>query len=160
MQIQAVGVRTVAVFEGIKGAIVLFAGLGLAALIHGDVAHVADKLVHHLHLDPARRYPRIFLDAMADMTDAKLWLLAAGACAYAMFRFVEAYGLWKERGWAEWLAAISGSIYIPFEIYELARGVTVLRVVTFSVNVLIVALMVAALMQRRRANGSALSAGL
>jgi uncharacterized membrane protein (DUF2068 family) len=160
MRIQAVGVRTVAVFEAIKGAIVLFAGLGLATLVHGDVAHVADKLVHHLHLNPARRYPRIFIDAMADMTDTKLWWLAAGACGYAMFRFIESYGLWKERGWAEWLAAISGSIYIPFEIYGLARGVTGLRVVTFSVNVLIVALMVAALMQRRRTNGTVLSAGL
>jgi uncharacterized membrane protein (DUF2068 family) len=149
MLIQSIGLRSVAVFEGIKGAIVLVAGLGLAALVHGDVQHIAEMLVHHLHLDPARRYPRIFLDAMAQMGDAKLWLLAAGACGYAGFRFVEAYGLWKERDWAEWLAAISGSIYIPFEIYELTRGVNALRVVTFTCNVLVVVVMVAALKQRR-----------
>jgi Predicted membrane protein len=139
----------VAVFEAIKGAIVFVAGLGLAALVHRDVQQLAEQLVHHLHLDPARRYPRIFLDAVAQVSDARLWWLAAGAGGYAAFRFVEAYGLWKERAWAEWLAAISGSIYIPFEIASLTHGVTALRVVTFTSNVLIVALMVAELVRRR-----------
>jgi uncharacterized membrane protein (DUF2068 family) len=149
MHLRAFGLRSVAVFEAIKGAIVLIAGLGLATLVHRDVQQVAEQLVHHLHLDPARRYPRIFLDATADMSSARLWWLAAGACAYAAFRFTEAYGLWRERAWAEWLAAISGSIYIPFEIISLTHGVTPLRIVTFTCNVLIVALMVAELRRRR-----------
>ncbi|MCZ7627423.1 MAG: DUF2127 domain-containing protein [Candidatus Methylomirabilis sp.] len=44
------------------------------------------------------------------------------AAGYASVRFVEAYGLWLERRWAEWFAAVSGGIYIPFEIYELLYG--------------------------------------
>lgn len=39
-------------------------------------------------------------------------------------RFVEAYGLWRERRWANWLAAISEGIYLPVEIYELFARVT------------------------------------
>jgi uncharacterized membrane protein (DUF2068 family) len=80
-----------------------------------------------------------------------LWVLAVAAGAYASLRLIEAYGLWNDRAWAEWLAAISGGIYIPFEIYELGRGFTVLRLVTFTCNVVIVAVMVWALMQRRAA---------
>lgn len=146
---RAIGLQSIAVIEGIKGAIVLLSGLGLASLVHHDVQSVAEQLVRKLHLNPAKHYPHIFIDAAAQLTDARLWTLAAGAAAYAGWRFLEAYGLWKARAWAEWLAAISGSIYIPFEIYELTRGATLLRVVTFSINVVIVAVMVRALLQRR-----------
>jgi ATP/maltotriose-dependent transcriptional regulator MalT len=33
----------------------------------------------------------------------------------------EAYGLWRERHWAEWLAAVSATIYIPVEIHEIVK---------------------------------------
>jgi uncharacterized membrane protein (DUF2068 family) len=67
---------------------------------------------------------------------------------YATVRFVEAYGLWRARGWAEWLAAVSGAIYIPFELYEIARGVSWIKVAALVLNVVIVAFMVYALRQR------------
>ena len=53
------------------------------------------------------------------MTDARLWLLAAAATAYALVRGVEAYGLWFERRWAEWFALVSAGLYVPVEIFEL-----------------------------------------
>jgi uncharacterized membrane protein (DUF2068 family) len=147
----AIGLRTVAAFEGAKGLIVLISGFGLAALMHHDAQHVVTALVHHLHLNPAKHYPQIFIDAAEQLSNVRLWVLAVAAGAYASLRLIEAYGLWNDRAWAEWLAAISGGIYIPFEIYELGRGFTVLRLVTFTCNVVIVAVMVWALMQRRAA---------
>lgn len=54
-------VQIVALFEGAKGALVLLTGLGLLALIHRNVHQVAEQLVRHLHFNPARQYPRIFL---------------------------------------------------------------------------------------------------
>jgi len=41
-------------------------------------------------------------------------------------------------------------LYLPFEIYELTKGVTLLKVATFGVNLLIVAVLVDALWRRRR----------
>lgn len=142
-------VRSVAAFEAAKGAIVVIAGLGLAAAIHHDLQQLADNLVRHLHLNPANRYPHIFIQAATRLHDMHLWLLATGAGGYATLRFIEAYGLWKARAWAEWLAVVSGAIYLPFEIYELSRGVDVLRIATFAVNVFVVAVMVRALLKRR-----------
>ena len=68
-----------------------------------------------------------------------LVLLAAGALAYATVRFVEAYGLWRERVWAEWFAVASSGIYLPIEVWELAKGITWPRVLLFAVNLAIVA---------------------
>jgi uncharacterized membrane protein (DUF2068 family) len=138
-------VRTVALFEAAKGAIVLLAGIGVLSLIHHDAQRLAEQLVGHLHLNPAKRYPRIFIDAAANLTDARLWVLATLAAAYALVRFVEAYGLWRERRWAEWFAAVSGGIYIPFELYELFQGATWLSLGALVVNVFIVGLMTHAL---------------
>lgn len=60
-------------------------------------------------------------------------------------RFVEAYGLWHERRWAEWFAVGSGGIYIPVEVYELTVRFTWVRVGALVINLAIVACMIAAL---------------
>jgi uncharacterized membrane protein (DUF2068 family) len=83
--------------------------------------------VVHLHLNPARHYPRVFIEAAGRLTDARLWLLAAGGFAYSLLRFAEAYGLWRERAWAEWIGIVSGGVYLPVEVYELVHRPTVLK---------------------------------
>lgn len=132
------GLRTVAVFEAAKGALVLLAGFGVLALVNQNTQQVADQIVRHFHLNPASRYPRIFLQLAGEATPLRLWLLAAGALFYALVRFLEAYGLWCERRWAEWLAVVSSGIYLPIEIWELTKGLTWLRVTLPVVNLVIV----------------------
>lgn len=140
-------VRAVALLEAAKGALVLLAGFAALSLIHHDAQRLAEQLVAHLHLNPAKRYPRIFIDTTAHLTDARLWVLAALAATYGLIRFVEAYGLWRGRRWAEWFAAVSGGIYIPFELYELFQGVTWLSLGALVVNIVIVGLMINALLR-------------
>jgi uncharacterized membrane protein (DUF2068 family) len=132
------GIRTVAIFEAGKGALVLVAGLGLLSLLHKDLQESAESIVRHLHLNPARHVPRVFIDAATRMTEKKLWLLAAGAFAYAATRGAEAYGLWRLRPWAEWFAIVSGGIYLPVEFYELVRHATALKAAILLSNMAIV----------------------
>jgi uncharacterized membrane protein (DUF2068 family) len=147
---KAEAVRAVAVFEGAKGAAVLLAGFGVLSLIHHDVEHVANVIVRHMHLNPARHYPQIFLHLAARVTDRNLWWLAAGALAYCLVRFIEAYGLWRQRAWAEVFAAASGAIYLPFEVYRLLRGESWVAATALGLNVVVVAFMLYALWTRRR----------
>jgi len=79
------------------------------------------------------------------------------AFAYSALRFAEAYGLWKERTWAEWLSFVSGTLFLPLEIREILRGVTFFRSAVFVVNLGIVLYMFYLLRegrQRRRELGS------
>ena len=130
-----------AVFEVLKGAIVFVAGFGLTRLVHRDVAHAAHALIDRLHPDAARKFPHIFLQLAANLSDAQLWGLAVLALAYALLRFAEAYGLWFQRRWGEWIAAVSGGIYVPVELYELARGVTWIKLAALLLNAAVVAYM-------------------
>ncbi|MDB6093093.1 MAG: putative rane protein [Verrucomicrobia bacterium] len=143
-------VKSVAIFEAIKGAIVLLAGFGLLSLLHRDIRALALELVGRLHLDPAKRYPSIFIEAAAKVTDGRLWFIAGFACVYAAFRITEAYGLWKARTWAEWLAVISGAIYLPVEIYEVSERFTWVRITALISNLAVVVLMAIVLAQNRK----------
>ena len=144
-------VRLVALFEGFKGVIVLAAGSGLLFLLHKDVHAIAIQFVEHTHLNPAAKYPQIFIDAANSLHDSRLVLLSLGAAAYSAVRLIEAYGLFHGRAWAEVLAACSGAIYLPFELFELVRQATTLRAALLLANAAVVAIMVRALLQRRRA---------
>ena len=130
-----------ALFEALKGAIVLIAGFGLAGLVHRDAELAAEQLIGRLHLNPAKKFPRVFLELAANASDSQLWGLAALALAYALLRFTEAYGLWFGRRWAEWIAAVSDAIYVPVEIYELARGVSWIKAGALLLNAAVVAYM-------------------
>jgi uncharacterized membrane protein (DUF2068 family) len=143
------GVGIVAVVEAAKGVLVLGAGLELFALVHRDVQAIAERIVEHFHFNPASRYPRILLDAAGALSDERLMVLAMGAIAYATVRFIEAYGLWLQRRWAEWFAVVAGGLYIPIEIYELVRRVTWIRFGLLAVNVAVVVYLALVLWQTR-----------
>jgi uncharacterized membrane protein (DUF2068 family) len=134
-------VRTVAIFEALKGGLVLAVGVGLLSLVHRDVEAIAESFVKHLHLNPARHTPRVFLEAAAHTGDSELRTLALLAFAYTVVRFLEAYGLWREKAWAEWFAIISGSLYLPVEVYEIFQHATWMRTAVFVLNAAIVAYM-------------------
>lgn len=150
---QSRAIRVVALFEALKGAVVLLAATGILSLVHRDVYSIAATFIEHAHLNPASRYPRIFLDAASHMHDTRLLLLALGAAMYAIVRLVEAYGLFYERKWAEVLAAGSGAIYVPIELVSLFRGPTWHGLAILLLNVVVVAIMARALVLRRRAVG-------
>jgi uncharacterized membrane protein (DUF2068 family) len=133
------GVRAIAFFEALKGTLVLVAGFGLLALVHRDLEDLAERLVRHSHLNPASHYPRVFIEAAAHTSDSRLRTLAALAFVYSTVRFVEAYGLWKMRAWAEWFAIISGFVYLPVEAYELIEKPTLMRAGILIGNSLVVA---------------------
>jgi len=139
------GFRAIALYEAGKGGLVLVAGLGLLSMIHGDVQALAERIVRHTNLDPASKYPRIFLDAASRTTDTHLWIFAGLATLYAAGRFVLAYGLWFERRWAEWLALATVAVYLPVESYGLIVRVTWIKSCVFLLNLAIVLYIVYAL---------------
>jgi uncharacterized membrane protein (DUF2068 family) len=130
--------RLVASFEFTKGVFVLLIGMSAILLVHKDAWVIAESLLALLHINTDRHSAQLFLDFADDITDAKLWLAARLAFAYSALRFAEAYGLWKQRRWAEWFAFGSGTLLIPLEIRELLRGVTFLRSAVFVGNLVIV----------------------
>lgn len=148
--------RAVATLEFSKGVFVVVMGICALALVHKDVWLIAESLLALLHVSTDRRSAQVFLDFADSVTDARLWAAARIAFAYAALRFTEAYGLWHERTWAEWVAFVSGALLLPLEVRELFRGITFFRCALLIGNLAIVGYMLYIILENRRERRNAI----
>jgi uncharacterized membrane protein (DUF2068 family) len=132
------GLRTVATIEALKGVLAIILTVCLLLLLHKDVEQVAEDTLDALHISPDHAFSHAVINVAQHMTDGRLWAIAAGALAYAIVRFIESYGLWNRRVWAEWFALLSGSLYIPLEITKALEHPDTIHVLVLVTNVLIV----------------------
>lgn len=117
------GLRAVALFEASKGVLSLGASAGLGAYLW----------------NPGAPMPELVAKSLGRLDHASIRLVTACVLVYAAMRFVEAFGLWNGRRWAEWFAVISGSLFLPLEVYEIIRRPQPALYLVLAVNVLIVA---------------------
>ncbi|MBB1317002.1 DUF2127 domain-containing protein [Shewanella sp. SR43-4] len=143
------GVRAVAVLEASKGMLALLVAIGLHAYAGQNLSALATQWMTHLHLNPASHYPGIFISAVSALSSSSLTLMAIGAAAYTLIRFIEAYGLWHNLRWTQWFALVSGAIYLPLELYEVVNHFNLMSVVVLIINLLVVGYMYVVLFPRR-----------
>jgi uncharacterized membrane protein (DUF2068 family) len=79
------------------------------------------------------------LDRLFTLQSSTLHLVGAAVLAYAVLEGVEAIGLWYQRRWAEYLTFLVTTSLLPLEVYELANRLSPLKVLTFLINVAVVA---------------------
>ena len=136
--------RVLAVERGARGLVLLFAAAGIARLANSHVAvaewlarlaKAAQPLGEQLGWDPAKSPS---LDRALDLLGHSgstfttvAWLLGA----YGVLQLVEGVGLWGGWLWAEYLAAVATSVFIPIELYELSERATVFKAAALLVNV-------------------------
>jgi uncharacterized membrane protein (DUF2068 family) len=77
------------------------------------------------------------LNKLFNLRPSTLYVLALVASAYAALELIEAVGLWTARRWAEYLTVAELAVLVPLEIYELAGGVSPLKVLTLAINLAI-----------------------
>jgi len=142
--------RTIALFEALKGVTAFAASLGLLSLLHHDLHHLAEALIGRFGLDPGGHYPAIILRDATLLQDANLRSLLLLAAGYVLLRLTEAYGLWHERLWGKWLGALSGALYVPFELRHLYYHPSAAAAAVVVINVLVVAFLAVELVQARR----------
>jgi uncharacterized membrane protein (DUF2068 family) len=130
--------RSVALLEFAKGAIVLAAAISLYWI---DPTDVAGAFLSFLHISPDHHFARWLFMLTDRLSDIKFWQIMVGASCYSGLRFAESYGLWRERAWAEWIALISGTVYLPVEIKLLAHRPSLLHAAVFVVNLAVVLFM-------------------
>ena|GEM_PF-225983 len=133
----AVGLRTVATFEALKGIAVLLIGITLL-FVHQHAEQFSENLLYRLRIDPDRKLAQMFLNAASQVNDARLWTIAAVVLLYAAVRFTEAWGLWNRRVWAEWFAMLSGALYLPWEILKIVEKVDWERISVLCINLIVI----------------------
>lgn len=145
--------RSIAAFEALKGLAALAALLGLLDLAHRDVRHLATALIGRFGLDPGAHYPSLLLHYADLLPGAHLLPLVLLGLGYVALRLAEAYGLWCGKPWGEWLAALSGGLYIPFELAHLWQHPSATTALVLASNLLLTGYLGQRLWTRWQAGG-------
>ena len=146
---QLLGLRCIALFEAAKGLLALTATFGIISLRHTDLQAVTVAFLLRHGIDPDRHHTRLFIESVANATKHNLREIAAVGFAYALIRFVEGYGLWQGKHWAEWFAVISAGLYLPLEFQHFAHHASLLSMGVIFFNVVIVLFLARVLNQQR-----------
>jgi len=150
--------RSIALFEAIKGLLALAAACGLLSFRHTDLHVATDAFLLRHGIDPERHYTRLLIESVAKATHHHVGQIAAVALAYALIRLVEGYGLWRGKHWAEWFAVISAGIYLPLELQHFAHHASFLNAGVILFNLLLIVYL-AWLLKKQRAQRHAASGG-
>ncbi len=147
--------RAIAIFAAVVGFTALASLIGVLDLLHHDAHALAMSLIERFGLDPESHYPSLLLHYADVLPNANVPLLVALVCAFIALRFVEATGLWLGKVWGEYLGALSGGIYIPFEVVHWLREPTWLSAFIVLLNVVIVGYLTHTLWQRLQLRAAA-----
>lgn len=142
----SIGLRAIAIFELFKGSVVLLA-FAMVAAGHWSMPGLMGRLAHVMHLKPGGQ-AAVFLTHTVGQLEmpALVWL----ALGYVSARFAEAYGLWAEKHWGEWLAILSAGLYVPAEICEIWLHASWRKAVVLGINLVIIAFLGWVLWRTRR----------
>lgn len=144
---EAILMRLISINKGAHAAV--FTVLAAALLVlETNLAHIhrwAESLISKLSgplSDTGQQASRSWLARQAqrifDLEPGTIKLLLALAVAYAVIEWTEAYGLWREKRWAEYLTVVATTGFLPLEIHELIDRITVVRVGALVVNIALI----------------------
>ncbi len=124
----------IAAFKLAQALLFVAIGVGALRLLHKDVGDVLARLADHLRFNPESRFVNFILEKATLLDDRLLRRIGAVVFIYAGLDLIEGIGLYLEKTWAEYLTlAITGS-FLPWEIFEVFRKVTLTRVSLLAVN--------------------------
>jgi len=139
----AIVLRVLAVERVLRALLLALAVYGVLRF-RASRASIQEALARDL---PAFRASGIRVDQLALVRDlqhalatqpSRLTLIAVLLAGYAAIEAVEALGLWLLSRWGEYFAVVATAIFLPLEVRELTKGVTVTRAGAFVINVLAV----------------------
>lgn len=118
------------------GALLLFAvGVGALKLVNKDIDDVMwHALIEVLRLNPESRLVNFIFDKAELLNDPLLKRIGFYAFCYAGLGILESVGLYLEKVWGEFLTVAITASFLPFEVHELMRRLTWVRVGLLVVN--------------------------
>lgn len=127
----------IAVFKLAQALLFIAIGVGARRLLHKDIGDLLGRLAHHLRFGPESRFVNFILDRASIVNDRLLRRISLALFSYAALGMVEGIGLYLEKAWAEYLTLGITASFLPWEILEVFRRVTLMRSGLLVVNLLV-----------------------
>ncbi|MHB1556485.1 MAG: DUF2127 domain-containing protein [Isosphaeraceae bacterium] len=144
------GLKVIGVLKLVSGVTALAVGLGAFRYLGHDPGPQAERVVSHLGLDPHNRVIHEIVSWITGIDRTHLREIEFGTFFYAALHTVEGLGLILGYHWAEYLVIVATGSLVPFEMYEIMRKFTAVRVGLFLGNLEIVVYLVWMLTRQQR----------
>src|SRR5919198_2389702 len=129
-------------FKLAKGVVLCAIGVGALRLLHHDFADVLASWATALH---EHRYLNRAASTLLSLDAHKLRAISVGTFSYAALLLTEGTGLLLRKRWAEYFTIVVTGSFIPLEVYELAKRVTLVRLIVVVINIGVVGYLVSRL---------------
>jgi uncharacterized membrane protein (DUF2068 family) len=133
----------IAVFRLLKALVLVAVAFGALRLLDHELATRAQDWLDAIPFVARHEAVAKAASKVTGASPKHLQLAASVAFGYAALFAVEGIGLWRGRVWAEYLTIVATTSFIPFEVYELTRRFTPIRLGALVLNVVIVGYLVA-----------------
>ena len=127
----------IAIYKGLQAALFFAVGIGALRLLHKDVGDVFEDLRDSLHFSPESRLVNFLLEKASLIDDPILRRIGAVAFSYAALSLAEGTGLYLEKAWGELLTLVITASFLPWEVFEVIRHVTWVRIALLVINTLV-----------------------
>jgi uncharacterized membrane protein (DUF2068 family) len=122
----------------LKALLFILAGLGALKLLHKDLVDVMSRFIIALHFDTDSHLVNLILEKVALINPHRLREISIFIFCYAAMDIIEGTGLVLEKPWAEYLTLIVTACFLPWEVFEILRHVTWVKIVILLLNILVV----------------------
>ena len=127
----------IAVYKLLQALLIALIGLGARHLLHKDAGDELAALADHLHFNSEWRLVSFVLDKASLLNDPLLRRIGLVAFLYSAISAVEGIGLYLEKVWAEYMTLAITASFLPWEIFEIFRRLTLIRVSLLAANLLV-----------------------
>ena len=140
----------IAAFKLAQALLFVAIGVGALKMLHKDVGDELARVADHLRFNPESRFVNFILDRASLLDDRLLRRIGAVVFIYAALDLIEGIGLYFEKVWAEYLTLAITASFLPWEVFEIFRRVTVTRVGLLTVNTMVFVYLLKLVIERGR----------
>lgn len=127
----------IAAFKFAQAALFIAIGVGAHRLLHKDFGDWLFELAHHLRFNPESRIVDFILLKGKLVNDSVLRRIGLVAFCYSAIGIAEGVGLYLEKAWGEFLTIAITASFLPWEVFEVVRRLTWVRVTLLILNTLV-----------------------
>lgn len=144
------GVMLIGLFKLSKA--IFFTCLGIAALrmVHHSLGDLVMRVADFLPVDPEGRLVSLLVDKADLIGNHQLREFSVATIGYAVVCLIEGTGLMLQKPWAEYLTVALTTLALPWELFELARRPSWLRVAVLLVNLAVLLYLIWVLKRHKR----------
>jgi uncharacterized membrane protein (DUF2068 family) len=141
-------------FKLAQAMLFILLGIGAVRLLHKDLAVVVEHFIHAMRFNPEGHFVNLILEKVAMIDPRRMREISAAIFAIAALDAIEGAGLVMEQAWAEFVTLILTASFLPLELWELVRRVTLIKlgltVINLAVVVYLLLYVKMRMMERRR----------